>query len=108
MWEGLRWASLSSHGPPSNPLNLTSSVRFEYDDPWLADFIKSFNDTLDAIGSGFISDFVPALKFFDRNKIQLMTSLMDRFYDLLGKEYAEHRANFDPSEFVLCVTTNNL
>ena len=71
--------------------------RFVYDDPWLISFIRQFTDTMELAGSGFISDFIPALTFLDRKKLQAFRDIADRFNELLSVEYDEHKETFDAS-----------
>ena len=72
--------------------------RFSYDDPWLASFIQTFQKAVDLAGAGFISDFIPALTFLDRKKLQGFRDITESFNALLSKEYKEHREVFDFSE----------
>ena len=74
------------------------ACRFSYDDIWLANFIHQFQQADDLVGAGFISDFMPALTFLDRKKLQGFRDVIDSFNTLLSKEYKEHREVFDFSE----------
>ena len=78
--------------------------RFSYDDPWLASFIRTFQKAVDIAGSGFISDFIPALAILDRKKLQCFRELADSFNALLSKEYKEHKDVFDSSEKFRCLS----
>ena len=78
--------------------------RFSYDDPWLASFIRTFQKAVDIAGSGFISDFIPALAILDRKKLQCFRELADSFNALLSKEYKEHKEVFDSSENFRCLS----
>ena len=84
-------------GDPLGYLFTSVTFRFAYDDPWLTEFIADFTKAVDAIGSGFISDFLPVLKFLDRKKLHGMEHVMRKVNELMVKEYAEHRQQFDAS-----------
>ena len=83
------------------------ACRFSYDDPWLANFINQFQQADDLVGAGFISDFIPALTFLDRKKLQGFRDVIDSFNALLSKEYKEHREVFDSSEKLNYMYLNN-
>ena len=64
-------------------------------DPWVTNFIQMMKDALDKLGSGIISDFIPALKFLDKGKLAAFDKLTKSFMGLIDKELEEHEKTFD-------------
>ena len=49
-------------------------------------------------GMGFISDFIPALKFMDRKKLNVFQEITDGFNAMMKAELERHRQHFDASK----------
>ena len=73
-------------------------VRFTNDDPWLVKYIDKYARVVELAGMGFISDFIPALKFLDREKLKGFRDTTDAFNAMLKDEFEDHRQHFDASK----------
>ena len=60
--------------------------------------MNKFIKVVELAGIGFISDFIPALKFVDRKKLGVFQEITDGFNVMLKNELEEHQQHFDASK----------
>ena len=70
----------------------------EFDDPDLKFMMTITKDFLDAIGSGFIGDFISFFKYFPDPSIKKTKKLAEPFLEYLEKNFQEHKQSYDPSK----------
>ena len=64
-------------------------------DQWVTDFIALIKEVTEIMGSGFVSDFFPSLKFLDKAKFAAMDKAYDIMFGHIENEFEEHKKTLD-------------
>ncbi|XP_072044031.1 cytochrome P450 1A1-like [Amphiura filiformis] len=96
------------HGKPIDPkqavclgiYNILGTLifahKYEFDDPQLAWFIRMSREIFEAIGVGFMADYIPVLRYFPTQGVTKLKKIFDEFLGFMYAELNRHRELFDP------------